>query len=288
MPTSEALEAFVASPTACVFAFVLGTLWGSFANVAIARIPLGKSVVRPPSHCFACQTPIRWHDNLPVVGYLVLRGRCRACGARFSARYLLVELGVGALFAATWWLCVHHLWPADPTGVRVQRFATYAMFALTMVVITFIDLAHKKIPDRITYPAIPAFLGLGLLLGDRVWWDLALGVVVGYGVVRALSDGYYLLTKREGLGYGDGKLLAVIGALFGWRAVLFGLFGGAVLGSVIGIAVVAIARRRKAPDGTPMRHVEVPFGPFIAAAALIYMFAEGPIFTTLAALMSPG
>jgi leader peptidase (prepilin peptidase)/N-methyltransferase len=263
-----------------VFAALLGLLWGSFANVAIARVPAGESVVRPASRCGSCGTPIRWYDNVPIVSWLALRGRCRACGARFSARYLVVELATGALFALAWWTCFVDA-AGDPLGVRAQRFVSYAAFALCMVVLTFIDLELKKIPDRITYPAIPLFLGLGLMLRDRPWYDCAIGAVAGYGVVRAISDGYYWITKREGLGYGDGKLLAIVGGLLGWRAALFALFGGAVLGSVIGVAILAARRRGRDEEGS-IRHVELPFGPFLAAAALIYMYAERPIETFFA------
>jgi leader peptidase (prepilin peptidase)/N-methyltransferase len=300
-PATDPLEAFVGSPVALAFAFLLGTLFGSFANVCIARVPLGMSVVRPGSHCFACQAPVAWYDNLPLVSYLLLRGKCRRCGAAFSPRYLLVELATGLLFAATWHLCTQLLYVWEPTPRKLARFAIYALYELTLVVITFIDLDHKRIPDRITYPAIPLFLGLGLLLGDVVWYELLIGVVSGYGLVRLISDGYYHLTKREGLGYGDGKLLAVIGALCGWRAVVVSLFGGALLGSVIGVVALVVARRAgKAQagtagsadgaagsgDGTPLRHVELPFGPFIVAAALLFLFLQERLSVELFTLFS--
>lgn len=271
------LERFATGPVAYVFAFVLGALWGSFANVAILRVPAGQSVVRPASRCGSCGTPIRWYDNVPIVSWLVLRGRCRSCGVGFSPRYMLVEAATGLLFAATWHLCTTLLHPSDPLGVRVQRFGTYALFELTMVVITFIDLDHKKIPDRITYPAIPVFLGLGLLLQDRPWWDHVIGVVAGYGVVRLIADGFYLLTKKEGMGYGDGKLLAIIGGLFGWRAVAFSLFGGSLIGSAVSVVVMIVTRRS-------LRGVEIPFGPYLVAAALVYLFLQRELTIAFSAL----
>jgi leader peptidase (prepilin peptidase) / N-methyltransferase len=128
------------------------------------------------------------------------------------------------------------------------------------------------------------FFALGLLLRDRPWWDQAIGVAVGYGLVRGISDLYYYLTKREGLGYGDGKLLAVIGALLGWQAVLFSLFGGALLGSVFGVMILVAQRRSqaKAKDAAPrdqgeLRHVEIPFGPYIVAAGLTYLYLQRQI-----------
>jgi leader peptidase (prepilin peptidase) / N-methyltransferase len=264
-------------------AFVLGILFGSFANVCIARIPAGMSIVRPPSHCFACKTPVRWFDNLPIVSWLVLRGRCRACGARFSARYLLVEVATGLLSVALWQYCLVVYLPEDDPPHRLARYGVYLLFVLVLEIIAFIDLDTKLIPDKISYPAIPTFFLFGLALRDLVWWDRAIGVAVGYGIVRLISDGYYWMTKREGMGYGDGKLLALIGGLLGWHAVVFSLFGGAVLGSVIGITAIALARRKKAvgPDEPALRHVELPFGPFLVAAALMYLFLQDTIALTL-------
>jgi leader peptidase (prepilin peptidase)/N-methyltransferase len=296
------LEGFAHSPGALAFAFVLGALFGSFANVCIVRLPAGMSIVRPPSHCFSCQAPVRWYDNLPILSYFVLRGRCRHCGAGYSPRYMLVEAATGLLFAATWMLCLSGLWPDDALPTRAARFAIYALFELVLVVITFIDLDHKLILNVVTFPAIPAFFGLGLLLGDHTWVDQAIGVAVGYGLVRLISDGYWFLTRREGMGYGDGKLLAVIGALLGWQAVLFSLFGGAMIGSVLGTALLLLSRRRapassappvaadgSPPDqaGIPLRHVEIPFGPYLIAAALVYLFLQQQIGVQVDFLLHP-
>ncbi len=169
---------------------------------------------------------------------------------------------------------------------------------LALVVITFIDLDHKKIPDRITYPGIPFFFVCGALLRDVSLLDQAIGAAAGYGVVRLISDGYYHLTGREGLGYGDGKLLALVGALLGWRAVLFSLFAGSLLGTVIVIPVRVVMKLRAKPqdevapakisapvanDDEPddevepsdsIRHVELPFGPFLAAGAVVFLFLQ--------------
>ena len=282
------LEAFANGWGAVAFAFWLGTLFGSFANVCIVRLPAGMSIAHPPSHCFACKAPVRWYDNIPILSYFVLRGRCRSCGTGYSPRYMLVEAATGLLFAALWYLCVFLLWPGDPLETRLARFAIYALFAFVLVVITFIDIDHKLILNVITFPAIPVFYGFGWLLGDRSWYDQLIGVVVGYGLVRAIADGYWYLTKREGMGYGDGKLLALIGALLGWQAVLFALFGGALIGSVFGIGLLLWQRRQPAPPATgpegapegdeiPLRHVEIPFGPYIIAAALVYLFLQQQI-----------
>jgi leader peptidase (prepilin peptidase)/N-methyltransferase len=288
-------EALATSPVALVAAFALGTLWGSFANVCIYRWPpsdahpKGRSVVAPGSHCFACGKPVRWYDNVPLLAWLWLRGKCRDCGTKFSARYLLVEALTGVLFAVMWWYAIEATQIVEPLGARAVRFLILAAFSTVLVIITFIDLDHKLILDKLTYPAIPVFYGLGLLLPERHWYDGLIGAAVGYGVVRLIADGYWLMTKREGMGYGDGKLLAVIGALLGWKAVVVSLFGGAVIGSVIGVAMLVVARRAPAPPREPaasgededededdggLRHAELPFGPFLAAAAIGYVLAE--------------
>lgn len=279
---SADLEALLRGPAAHALAAVLGALFGSFANVCIVRWPPtdehpeGRSVVRPGSHCGACGTPIRWYDNIPLLSYVTLRGHCRACKASFSPRYLLVEGATAILFAAVYHLNVVLLHPFDLPQLRLLRFVIAAAFVFVMVVITFIDLDHKLILDKITYPAIPIFYGLSLTLPENDWRHGLVGAVVGYGVIRLVSDGYYLLTRRHGLGYGDGKLLAVVGAYLGWRAVVVSLFVGSMLGAVIGSVALVVARRKQAPaaDDVPLRHVEIPFGPFLAAAAIAYAFLE--------------
>ncbi|MGN6110715.1 MAG: prepilin peptidase [Kofleriaceae bacterium] len=296
------LESLATSPPVYAFVVVLGLLWGSFANVCIyrwppsAEFPRGRSVVMPGSHCFACKAPVRWYDNVPLLSWLWLRGKCRSCKAPFSARYLLVEAVTGALFGVAWWATVSAgvLW--DPFDIRLIRFAIYAAFCVVMVVITFIDLDHKLILDKVTIPSMIAFYGLGLLLPERTWYDGLIGAAVGYGVPWAIGEIYYRVTGREGLGLGDSMLLAVIGALLGWKGVVVGLFGGSVVGSVIGIAVLAGRRgdeedeeeegehgaqeeveggERVTPGNTPsLMRTELPFGPFIAFAAVFFLFAE--------------
>jgi leader peptidase (prepilin peptidase)/N-methyltransferase len=292
--TDPHLEALAVGPGGYVFATIMGLLWGSFANVCIYRwppsdaFPKGRSVVAPGSHCFVCQAPVKWYDNVPLLSYLWLRGRCRACKTGFSPRYLIVEALTGALFALAWWVIVVAAAPLAPLDERMVRFTIVAAFTVVMVVITFIDIDHKLILDKLTYPSIPAFYGLGLMLPEHDWKSGLIGAALGYGIIRAVSDGYYYLTKREGLGYGDGKLLAIVGALCGWRGVVFSLFAGSLMGSILGVAAV-IAARRAAPEPEPepdeagepdeadhvsIRHVELPFGPYLAAAAMFYVLAE--------------
>lgn len=290
------------SPAAYVFAALFGALWGSFANVCIYRMPpsdehpRGLSVVSPGSHCFACGKAVRWYDNVPLLSFLWLRGRCRDCGTGFSARYLLVEATTAMLFVAAYhYVFAIALVDAQPS-TQLLQFGVLVAFLWTLVVITFIDLDHQLILDKISYPAIPIFYGLGMLLPGADWKRGLIGIAVGYGVVRAISDGFYYLTKREGMGYGDGKLLAIIGALYGWQAVFVSLFLGSLLGSVISIGLLlAIGKHRAATpapaatdletstaedaqeDSAPEQgigRIAVPFGPFLAAAAVIYVFTE--------------
>ncbi len=293
----ERLEPLATSPGAYVYAVVLGLLFGSFANVCIYRLPPtdefpeGRSIVKPGSHCFACKTPIRWYDNIPLLAWLWLRGKCRACKAPFSSRYLLVEALTGALFGFAWWIAVVApiLW--EPFDQRLIHFAVYAAFAFAMVVITFIDLDTWLILDKVTLPAIPLFYGASLLFPERRWYDGLIGAAVGYLVVWGISEFYLRVRKLDALGLGDAKLLALVGALLGWRGVVFALGGGSVIGLLIMLPNELVQRSRgKARPGPPrdgdapapegdeenpsLLHTALPFGPFLAAAALFYLFAE--------------
>ncbi len=247
MEALRVLEPLATSLGAYLMAIALGLVWGSFANVCIYRMPpsaahpKGRSVVTPGSHCGACGRPVRWYDNVPILSFLWLRGKCRDCGATFSPRYLLVEALTGALFGVAWWAAIDASAMFEPLEVRLLRFAVYAAFVMVMVVVLFIDLDHMLILDRVTYPAIPVFYVSGLLLGNH-WSEGLLGAAIGYGLVWVIIEVFFRLTGREGMGLGDGKLLAVIGALLGWRGVVVALFGGSVIGSVLGIAALLLFR----------------------------------------------
>jgi leader peptidase (prepilin peptidase)/N-methyltransferase len=276
---STLLSSSASSPAAIVAAAVLGAMWGSFFNVCIARIPQGLSVVRPGSRCMACGVPVRPWDNIPILSYFLLRGRCRACGARFSIRYALVELLTALLAAAIYWRFV----AADPGGVlaiRLARFALYFAFTGALIVLSFIDLDTQLLPDRITIPAIPILIMGGFGTGDVTLLERVIGAAAGFVFVVIISEAYYRLRGREGMGWGDGKLLAMIGALFGWKALPLVLFLASFLGSLISLPLLILARRRQPADATPdseesLRHAQVPFGPFLALGALIYLFV-GP------------
>jgi len=285
------IERYSDSIAAYAFVILLGLLWGSFANVCIYRwppteeFPKGRSVVKPGSHCFACQQPIKWYDNVPLLAWLWLRGKCRNCKAPFSARYLIVEAATGALFGVAWYLVNHPLayW-YEQFDIRLLRFLIQAAFCFVMVVITFIDLDHKLILNKVTIPSAVVFYAASLVLPERAWYEGLIGGAVGYGFPWAVGEIYYRLTGREGLGLGDSMLLAVVGVLLGWKGVAVALFGGSCIGAVIGIVALSIARRR-APEREPeteedsegqppLMRTELPFGPFLAMGAVFYLFAE--------------
>jgi leader peptidase (prepilin peptidase)/N-methyltransferase len=293
------LELFIQGPFGWLAAGLWGLVWGSFFNVLIVRVPGRESPVNPASHCRSCKAPIPWYDNIPVISYLVLRGRCRACGARFSARYLLVELLVATLTLTMYYaVIVSDPQLATPVGLRLARFVIVSLFVGLLVAITFIDLATMRIPDVITYPAIPLCMGLSLFMGHTHWWDGPVGGVGGYLLIRLVADGYRLVTGRTGMGYGDAKLLAMIGGLMGWQVLLPVLFLSALQGTVIGVSLLVIVRAIRKPtdeadqhesraendaneDETDdedadeevvspgsLRYAKLPFGPFISLAAV--------------------
>ena len=237
-PDGLPLDGFVVFVVAGLF----GALWGSFFNVCIARVPLGQSVVSPGSHCFACNAPVRAFDNVPILSYLLLRGRCRACGARFSPRYALVEALVAGISVLLWWRFGA---PDDGTalGLRVGRYAFGFAFAGVLVALSFIDLDTNRLPDVITLPSILVFFLAGLGIGGLSWLDRLIGAAAGYGVIWIVSTAYYYSTGREGLGLGDAKLLAVVGVALGWRALPMVIFGASFVGILVSVPLLLLKQR---------------------------------------------
>jgi leader peptidase (prepilin peptidase)/N-methyltransferase len=274
----SALSLLLSSPAALAFAAVFGALWGSFYNVCIARIPRGESVVRPGSHCFSCGTPVRALDNIPIASYFLLRGRCRSCGATFSPRYALTEALSALLGAAVYWRFVMAAGEAVAPGLRLARFALYFALVGVLLVLSFIDLDTKRLPDVITLPAIAIFFAAAFAIEDVGWKARLIGVVAGYLGVRIISDGYYYLRGREGLGLGDGKLLAVIGAVLGWQAILVVVFMGSFLGVAVSVPLLVAQRRAPTSDEPSLRQTQVPFGPFLSLSAVIYLLFRDPLW----------
>ena len=236
-----------------LFVFIFGALIGSFLNVCIYRIPEGKSIVSPPSHCPSCGEGVRWYDNIPILSYLILRGKCRFCANRISVQYPLVEL-LTALAALFFFL-------------KFQLsivFAILFIFTAALIVISFIDLEHRIIPDVISLPGIIVGFVAALFLPEVGWMSSLIGILVGGGSLLLVAWVYQLLTRKEGMGGGDIKLLAMMGAFLGWRAIPFIIFASSLIGSVIGISVMLIQKKDS--------KFALPFGPFLAIGALIYIF----------------
>jgi leader peptidase (prepilin peptidase) / N-methyltransferase len=244
--------------------FIFGLIIGSFLNVCIYRLPSSLSVVHPRSRCLHCGLPIRAYDNIPVLSYLILRGRCRNCGAAISLRYPLVEIISGAFAAMA---LVRY-------GPGWQAILIYGLIA-ALVVITFIDLDHRIIPDVISLPGIPIGLAASFLapmLNGMGWIspsESLVGILAGGGSLFLVAWGYQLITRREGMGGGDIKLLAMIGAFVGWKGVLFTIFIASLTGTLVGMALIF----RQRGD----MKLAVPFGPFLAIGAIAYLFI-GPEF----------
>jgi len=233
--------------------FLLGACIGSFLNVCIYRLPLDLSIVTPRSFCPGCRAPVRGYDNIPLLSYLLLRGRCRSCGAGIPWRYPLVEALTGGLAVALFL----------KFGLTASFFAYFA-FAAAMVVITFIDLDHRIIPDVISLPGTGIGFLLSFLLPGGSWSESLIGLLAGGGSLYLVAVGYEALTKREGMGGGDVKLLAMIGAWLGWKSVLFTLFSASLAGTLIGGGAMLLQKQG--------RHYAIPFGPFLAFGALAYLF----------------
>ncbi|MEK6790236.1 MAG: prepilin peptidase [Deltaproteobacteria bacterium] len=233
--------------------FVFGAVVGSFLNVCIYRIPAGRSIVFPGSSCPACGQAIAFYDNIPVFSYLLLRGRCRRCAAPFSFQYPLVEL-LSAVFATALFI---------RSGASVETLI-YFVFISALIVITFIDLEHRIIPDVISLPGIPIGFAASFVLPAMNWQDSAIGVLAGGGILLAIAVAYYVVAKNEGMGGGDVKLLAMIGAFLGWQGALMTLLLASLSGSIIGLAMMLLY-------GKDSKYA-IPFGPFLAAGALAYLF----------------
>ncbi len=272
--------------------FGLGLVFGSFLNVCIYRLPLGRSVVAPGSACPVCGEPIRAYDNIPLFSWLALGGRCRDCGGWISARYPAVELMTGLLFFA----CAVHF-----SSSGAWAAAKYCVLCFLLLGLIFTDLEHLVLPDEMTWSGIV----LGLLFSAAVWvpgvpgwlllpqqrWEVrvvsllhaVIGAAVGAGVVYVIGQIYRWVRGAEGIGPGDVKLMGMVGAFLGMRLALFTLFLGSAIGAVAGIAIMAVVflrrQRRWRSSGKAWRsvravgaHFPVPFGSFLGAAGLVAVF----------------
>ena len=227
----------------------LGLAVGSFLNVCIHRLPRQQSLAMPASRCPQCAAPLRWYDNIPLLSYVVLGGRCRSCRARISVMYPLVELATALVCLAAYFLF-------GPSPLLVARL----VFACAMIVLFVIDLQHRILPNVITLPGIVVGFVFSLFLPPG-WFESLLGIVAGGGVLLLMAEMYYRLRREEGLGMGDVKMLAMIGAFLGWKLMLVTLVLSSFLGSLIGIGMIVLKKG-------DMKYA-LPFGTFLAIGAIV-------------------
>jgi leader peptidase (prepilin peptidase)/N-methyltransferase len=262
-----------------VAVFLFGLLIGSFLNVCILRIPQRESIVLPVSKCPACKTPIKPYDNIPVLSWLFLGGKCRACKARISPMYPLVELLTGLLFLACYF--------AFPQRLEAVK---WAIFSALLIVLTITDIRERLLPDAVTFTGLGIGIGLSFFTrptdGTALWLanksfdfpppapvisfvDALCGALVGSGLLWIVSEGYFRLRGREGMGLGDVKMMAMVGAFFGLKRTLLTILAGSLLGSIIGLSLILILRKG--------RDYELPFGTFLGLAGVLVVFFGTPL-----------
>jgi leader peptidase (prepilin peptidase)/N-methyltransferase len=249
------------SPLVWAFVWIFGAMWGSFLNVCILRVQVDLPLSFPGSHCFACKKKVAWYDNLPVLSWFLLKGKCRHCGEPFSIRYPLVETITATLFLVLWILY-------GPTALTL----CYWLMAFGLLWGTGVDLDDYWIPDRVTWGGMAVGIPLSALvpaLHEAETWQASLrasliGAALGFGILWGVGWLGKLIFRKDAMGFGDVKLLGAIGAFLGGPAVLFVLFISALLGSVVGVSLIAMGKRELGG--------RIPFGPYLSAAALIWVF----------------
>lgn len=270
-----------------IFALILGLIIGSFLNVCIVRIPERKSIVMPASACPKCGAAIRPYDNVPVLSWVLLGGRCRACKTKISVMYPLVELLTAVLFGGCYYAF----------GMTVEALK-WATFSALMIVLVFTDLRERILPDVVNYTGFALGLALSLatkpLDGAARWIanrafefpppapvvslvDALLGAAVGSGLLWLVSEAYFRLRGREGMGMGDVKMMLLVGAFLGVKRTLLTIFAGSLIGSVLGVAFM-LARRKES-------NYELPFGTFLGMAALLVVFFGSPLVSWYQSLL---
>lgn len=249
------------SPIMWLFVWCFGAVWGSFLNVCIIRVQHDMSLSFPGSHCFSCKKKVAWYDNLPVLSWFVLKGRCRHCGTSFSIRYPLVEAITAILFLVIWILY----------GASALTLC-YWLMAFGLLWGTGVDLDAYWLPDRVTWGGMAIGIPLSALvpaLHQAETWQTGLtsslsGAALGFGILWSVGVLGKLIFRKDAMGFGDVKLLGAIGAFLGGSAVVFVLFISALLGSVVGVSLIAMGKRELGG--------RIPFGPYLSAAALIWIF----------------
>lgn len=249
--------------------FLFGIIFGSFANVVILRLPKGESIAFPASHCTSCGKNIKWYDNIPIFSWFILRGKCRNCQAAFSFRYPLVEFLMGLAFV----LAFHFIgWNWYLLEVLIFLFG--------LITVSFIDIDHFILPDVFTLSGIVLGLAGGLLNPERSFIDSLLGCFLGGGFLWAVAYFYFVFRKEEGMGGGDIKLLAWMGAVLGWKAVPFIIISASLVGS-LGGALTALKTNKGIKT-------IIPFGPYLAFGAALYLFGGEQIAQWYIQFFIPG
>jgi leader peptidase (prepilin peptidase)/N-methyltransferase len=243
-----------------IFAFIFGAVIGSFLNVVILRLPSdNSSIAHPASHCPQCSTTLRWFDNIPLLSYAFLLGRCRYCKASILLQYPIVELLMALLSLAVY--------------IRFDLTITaagYLLFCAALLAIIWIDIYHQIIPDTISLPGIVLGFCFSLITPVLTWQDSLIGLVAGGGSLYLIALFYLLARKQDGMGGGDIKLLGMIGAFLGWQSLLFVVFFSSLTGAIVGIVCII----RQGSDTA----TRIPFGPFLSMAALVFLFFQEQIF----------
>ncbi len=242
--------------TALAAAALFGAVIGSFLNVCIYRLPIGRSVVWPASACARCGRELSWYENVPILAWLALRGRCRSCAEPISIQYPIVEALTAIMFAAAWWYYGF-------TPLLVSRL----VFGCALIVLFAIDLEHHLLPNAITLPGIAVGFGFALFT-EPGWLASLLGILLGAGVLYAIAEGYYLVRHEEGMGMGDVKMLGMIGAFLGWQLTILTLVMASCAGAIIGLLLIALKRG-------DMKYA-LPFGTFLALGAALAGTAGAP------------
>jgi leader peptidase (prepilin peptidase)/N-methyltransferase len=243
-----------------IISIILGAMVGSFLNVCIYRLPKEESIIWPGSHCPHCKKPIKVYDNIPLISYVLLKGRCRYCQKPISYQYPLIE-GITALSS---------LFLFMRFGPSLS-YLIYFVFVASLMVITVIDLYHQIIPDVISLPGIGVGLLASLIIPQIAFFDSMKGVLLGGGTLFIVGNLYQWLFKREGMGGGDVKLLAMIGAFLGWKAVILTILLSSLIGSITGIIIMVL-------KGKDFKYA-IPFGPFLSLGAVIALFYQNEIIS---------
>lgn len=242
-------------PVILIVVFWFGISFGSFLNVLIYRLPAGKSLIRPPSKCPHCESRIKFYDNIPIISYIILGGKCRRCKKSISLRYPFIEILSGLLT----------VYAIYSFGFSVKGIEA-VLLSLAFLAIFFIDLDHTIIPDVFTIPGILIGLALGFLPGAIVGWQQSLiGIAVGAGAFILVGIMGRIIFKKEALGFGDVKYAAMVGAFLGWKYLLLMLIIASFLGSIIGIAIIYLG-------GKKGKSTYIPFGPFLTVGAWVALY----------------